>query len=225
MEFQKAFDCDPISALESTIVFSSKVDENIAALLKKMNFNIIAAPEYTQKAEEILLRIDVLKVVRINTPLEQYKKLENYELNSTPFGILVQSQDKKDLDVKSFEIISKTKPTSEQIEDAVFAWKISKYAKTQAIVIAKDFKTLAISQGNTNMVYGFEKAMDYACNDSKDAILATDGIITSVESINAAVQGRIGVIIQNGINNKSVIDAVNKYNLVMINTGISHIKY
>jgi phosphoribosylaminoimidazolecarboxamide formyltransferase/IMP cyclohydrolase len=223
--YQKAFDCDPISALNSALIFTDKVDENIAVLVKKMVFNVICAPDYTSKALDMLLNIENLKIVKINTTLEDYRKLVNYEINVTPFGVLVQSQDKKELDSKNFKVVSKAKPTTEQIEDAVFAWKIVKHAKSEAVVIASNFKTLAISQGNTCRVNAVEHALDYACNDSKDAVLATDGEIPAVDSINAAVQGRIGLIIQTGSSQKSVIDAVNKYNLVMINTGISHIKY
>lgn len=223
--YQKAFDCDPVGSLGGTVVFSDKVDENIAVMLKKMPFNIVSAPDYNEKALNILLNVDGLKIIKINTSLENYRKLDNYELNSTPFGVLVQSQDKKELDTNKFKVVSKSKPTAEMIEDAVFAWKIVKHAKSQAVVVVKDFKTLAISQGNTNMVCGVEQAMDYACNDSKDSVLATDDEILMTECINAAVQGRVGLIIQTGSPNKKVLDAVNKYNLVMINTGISHIKY
>jgi len=223
--YQKAFDCDPISSLNGAVIFSDVVDENLAILIKKMDFNIILAPDYSQKVLSMLKKNQKLKIVKINTSLEKYRKLKNYEINSSPFGILVQSQDKKELDSDSFEVASKLKPTSEQIEDAVFAWKVAKHAKSQAVVIAKDFKTLAICQGNTNIVCAFEHALDYACNDSKDAILATDGQIPAVECINAAAQGRIGMIIQTGNSSKQIIDSVNKYNMVMINTGISHIKY
>ncbi|MBR1753215.1 hypothetical protein IJ732_00110 [bacterium] len=223
--YQKAFDCDPISALGGTIVLSATVDENIAILVRKMNFNCVAAPDFNDKAKEILKNTTALKVVKINTPLEKYRKLENYEINVTPFGVLVQSQDKKELDPGSFKIASKIKPTEQQIEDAVFAWKIVKHAKSQAVVVARDFKTIAISQGNTNRICAFENAVDFSCNESKDAVLATDGQILAVESINAAIQGRVGVIIQTGESPKPVVDAVNKYNLVMINTGISHNKY
>lgn len=223
--YQKAFDCDPISAMGGTVVFSDKVDENIAAIVRKMNFNIICAVDFTPKAREMFMNTDGLKVVKINTSLDQYRKLENYEINVTPFGVLVQSQDKKELDPTGFKVVSKTKPTTEQIEDAVFAWKVVKYAKSQAVVVVRNFKTIAISQGNTNRICAFENAVDFSCNESKDAVLATDGQILTVESINAAVQGRVGVIIQTGNSPKNIIDAVNKYNLVMISTGLSHIKY
>ena len=220
---QKAIDCDPISIFNSTIMFSGTVDENIASLIRKLEFNALVALDYTDKALEMLKNTS--KIVRVKTPLDRYKKFENIEINMTPLGALVQSQDKKELDKDSFNVVSKTKPTAEMVEDAVFAWKVAKHAKSQAVVIAKDFKTLAICQGNTNMVNAVERALDFACNESKDAILATDGQIHSVESINAAVQGRVGVIIQTGGDSKNIIDAADKYNIVMINTGISHIKY
>lgn len=223
--FQKTFECDPIGILNSAVIFSDVVDENIAILVRKMNFNIIAAPDFNQKALDMLLTVDNLKIVKLNTTFEQYRKLENYELNATPFGILVQSQDRKELDVDSFKVVSKLKPTAEQIEDAVFAWKVVKHAKSDAVVVVKDFKTIAISQGNTNRICAFENALDFSCSESKDVVVATDGQIQTTESIYAAVQARAGLIIQTGDSPKAVLDSVNKYELVMISTGISHIKY
>lgn len=222
---QKSFDTDPVSILDSCVVFSDVVDENVATLVKKMAFNIVAAPEFSQKALDILVNVEGLKVVKINTPLEKYRKLDNYEITSTPMGILVQSQDRKELDKDSFRVVSATKPTAEQIEDAVFAWKVAKHCKTQAVVIAKDFKTLAICQGNVNQACAFEQALDYACNDSKEGVLAIDTDLGSIESVHAAVQGRVSLIIQSGCCNEAVIKCADKYNLVMINTGITHIKY
>lgn len=223
--FQKAFDCDPIGSLNSTLIFSSVVDENIAVMIKKMNFNVVAAPNFNEKALQMLISNDKIKVVKINTSLENYRKLENYELDVTPFGMLVQSQDKKELDPDNFKVISKTKPTAEQIEDAVFAWKLVKHAKSQSIVVAKDFKTLAISQGNTNLISAFEQALDYACNESKDAIIATDALDLTVDNINAAAQARISLIIASEITDEAIVETANKYNIVLINTGITHISY
>lgn len=223
--YVKAFDCDPISSVNGVVAFSKTVDEKVASQIKKAGFCIVASPDFSSKALDILRGVEGLKIVKINTSLEEYKKLENVEIEVTPFGILVQSQDRKELDKDSFKVVSKRKPTAEEIEDAVFAWKIVKHAKSEAVVIAKDFKTLAISQGNTCRVCAIERALDYACNDSKDAILASDGIIPAIDSIFAAVQGRISLIIQTGNGEKSIISAVDKYNTVMIETGISHLKY
>ena len=109
----------------------------------------------------------------------------------------------------------------EQIEDAVFAWKVAKHVKSQAIVIAKDLKTSAISQGlQTSFV---EHALNYACEKTKDAILASDMPLT-VYDINAAAQGRVALIIVPEAS-KDVIAAADKLQMAIITTGITNILY
>ena len=92
---------------------------------------------------------------------------------------------------------------------------------------AKDFKTTAISQGHTNNVAAIENAMDIACENSKDAVLATDEAIITGECINAAAQGRISLIIQPGgsIRDKEVIAAADKFGIAMVVTGIRNLSF
>lgn len=228
--YQKAFDCDPISAFGGIVAFSKKVTAKVAKLLNSVFLEVIVAPEFDEEAIELLKNKKNLRIIKLNTSLEEYKKginISNEEIKITPFGILIQEIDKKELDKDTFKVVTKTKPTAEQIEDAIFAWKVCKYAKSNAIVIAKDFKTLAIGQGQTNRVCAMEWALDYACDESKDAVAASDGFFPAIDNIQAAVQGRIALIIQPGgsIKDKDVIAEADKYNIAMITTGIRHFRH
>ena len=113
------------------------------------------------------------------------------------------------------------------IEDMVFAWKIAKHVKTNAVVVAKDFKTLSIVGGQTSRIDAVETALDRACDGAKKAVIACDGFIPAIDSIQAAAQCRIGGIIQTGgtHKDKDVVDAGNKYEIAMITTGIRHFKH
>ena len=224
---QKAFGCDPISAFGGIVAFSQTVTEKIAKLLNEVFLEVIIAPAFEDEALEILKGKKNIRLIVLNTKLEDYKKIANEEIKITPFGTLIQDSDKKELDKDTFKVVTKAKPTAEQIEDAVFAWKVAKYAKSNAIVIAKDFKTLAIGQGQTNRVCAMEWALDYACDESKGAVVASDGFLPAVDNIQAAAQGRIGLIIQPGgsIKDKDVIAEADKYNIAMITTGIRHFKH
>lgn len=225
--YQKAFDCDPISAFGGIVAFTKEVKEPVAKLLNSVFLEVIIAPDFDEEALEILKSKKNIRIVKLNTPLEEYRKLQNEEIKITPFGVLIQESDKKELDKDIFKIVTKAKPTAEQIEDAIFAWKVAKHAKSNAIVIAKDFRTLAIGQGQTNRVCAMEWALDYACDESKDAVIASDGFFPAVDNIQAAAQGRIGLIIQPGgsIKDNDVIAESDKYNIAMITTGIRHFKH
>ena len=140
-------------------------------------------------------------------------------MHTTPLGTLIQTPNLSELDKDTFKVVSKLKPTVEQIEDAVFAWKIAKHAKSQAIVIAKDLKTSAISQGLQGSFV--EYALNYSCEMAKESVMTSDMPLT-VHDINAAVQNRIGLIIVPTAS-KEVIETVDKYNIALIVTGITNI--
>lgn len=225
--YQKAFDCDPVSAFGGIVAFSQTVTEKVAKLLNSVFLEVVIAPDFDEEAFDILKSKKNIRLIKLNTSLEDYKKIANEEIKITPFGVLIQDPDKKELDKDSFKVVTKIKPTAEQIEDAIFAWKVCKHAKSNAIVIAKDFKTLAIGQGQTNRVGAFEWALNYACDGSKDAVAASDGFFPAVDNIHAAAQGRLALLIQPGgsIKDADVIAEADKYKIAMITTGIRHFKH
>lgn len=225
--YQKAFDCDPISAFGGIVAFSKEVTVPVAKLLNSVFLEVVVAPDFDEEALDILKGKKNIRIVKLNTSLEDYRKIQNKEIKITPFGVLIQDSDKKELDKDTFKVVTKTKPTAEQIEDAIFAWKVAKHAKSNAIVIAKDFRTLAIGQGQTSRICSMEQALDYACDEAKDAVIASDGFFPAVDNIQAAAQCRIGLIIQPGgsIKDSDVIAEADKYNIAMITTGIRHFRH
>ncbi len=225
--FDKAFDCDPISAFGGIVAFSQVVDEELAKKLSAVFLEVLIAPDYTPRALEVLRQKKNLRVIKLNTPLEDYKKHLDKDIRITPFGTLIQDVDKAGLDKDMFKVVTQSKPTAEMIEDMIFAWKIVKHSKSNAIVIAKDFKAIGISQGQTSRIDAVETALNRACDGSKDAVLASDGFFPAIDNIQAAAQGRIAAIIQPGgsIKDKDVIETADKYKISMITTGIRHFKH
>lgn len=223
----KAFDCDPISAFGGVVALSQPVNEVVAKLLNSVFIEVVIAPDFDEAALDILQSKKNIRLVKLLTSLQDYKNILQEEIKITPFGALIQEPDKKELDKSSFKVVTKQKPSPEQIEDAIFAWKVAKHAKSNAIVIAKDFKTIAIGQGQTSRVGAFEWALDYACDEAKDAVVASDGFLPAIDNIHAAAQGRISLIIQPGgsIKDADVIAEADKYNISMITTGIRHFKH
>lgn len=225
--YQKALDCDPISAFGGIVAFTKDVDINVAKHLKELFLEVIIAPNFDDDALELLQTKKNLRLIKLNTKFEIYKRIISKEIKITPFGTLVQSYDVKELDKDTFKVVTKTKPDKDVIEDLIFAWKIAKHVKSNAIVIAKDFKTLGISGGNTSRVESCEISLNKACDGAKDAVLASDGFFPAIDNIQYAAQGRIKAIIQPGgsIKDKDVIETADKYNIAMVTTGIRHFKH
>ncbi len=225
--WQKAIDCNPLGVVGSCVGFSQVINEALAKQFVEMNLDVIIAPDYTPKAL-LILENKPIKVIKLNTPLNEYKKYKTQDIKVTPFGTLIQTPDFADLNKDNFNVVTKNnKPTVEMIEDMIFAWKIVKHIKSCAVVVSKDFKTIGIAQGQTNYIEAFEIALNNACDGSKDAIAAIDGSIESINNIHVAAQGRISGIIQSGnaLCNDEIFKNADKYNIAMITTGITHKKF
>ncbi len=225
--WQKALDCDPLSAFGGIVAFTGCVDFEIAKNLTAMFLEVVIAPDFTDEAIEELKKKKNLRVVKLNTPLNEYRNFTQKEVKFTPFGALLQEKDNKELDPETFKTVTKEKPTQEMIEDMVFAFKVAKHLKSNAIVIAKDLRTLGLCGGQTSRVGSVEIALMRVCDSAKGAILASDGFFPAVDNIEVAAQERIAGIIQPGgsIKDSDVIKLADKLGLVMVTTGIRHFRH
>lgn len=212
--FAKVMDANPIDIQVSTIAATNVVDVDFARMLGK--HNLVVAPEFTEEAINYLRKKEV-KFVVLKTPLSEFKQYIVDRITVTPFGTIVEAPNQSELNTDTFKIETATKPTVEQIEDAVFAWKLVKYVKSRGIVVTKGFKTTAIIQGVQNSA--LELALDYSCDTSKDAIAAIDGLITS-HDLEVAAQGRIAGIILPFVT-PEIVALADKYKMVLITTGFT----
>ena len=224
--YNKAFDCDPLASFYGILGTSDTIDSELARHLNSMSVQLIMAPDFENQALDLLNKNSDIKVVKLNTPLKEIKRLPQKEVRVTPFGVIWQEENNINLAAGTFEVVTKTKPTKEQVEDAVFAWKVSKYAHSNSIVIAKDFKTVAISQGATSQITAVENAMTLACDASKEAVMVSDMPLPSIDCINTAAQGRIALIVQPGgaPNDEKLIEVADKFGIAMAFTGIKNYK-
>lgn len=225
--YDKVLESDPVSITGSTVGFSKVVTLEIAKQLNAMKIRNLTSPKFSQDALDYLLKNSDINVVQIKSPLQELLGFNSKDIKVTPFGCLVQEQNFSKLTKSSFKVTGKTKPSQQQAEDAIFAWKISKYTKSKSAVIAKDLSTKAIVQGKSDNADAAECAMDIACENSKDAVLSLDGVIDSIETVHAAIQGRIGLIIEagDGANSDKIAKLADKYEIAHISTGIRNNRY
>lgn len=225
--YTKAFDCDPMSSYFGTVAFSKTVDIDTAKHLNSMSVEVVVAPDFEEQAIELLQENTDLKLVKLITPLKEYKKMNVQDIAVTPFGTLIQDSNSSELSKDSFKVVTREKPTSQQVEDAVFGWKIAKYAKTNAAIIAKGLKSISIAQGHTNTLAAVEGAINSAADSAKEAVLISDCAISAEDCIYAAIQNRISLIIQPGgtVKDSKLIELCDKYGISMITTGIRNYKH
>ena len=124
-------------------------------------------------------------------------------------------------------MVTKKKPEQQQVEDMIFAFKIVKHTKSNAIVVAKDLRTIGICAGQTNNIDAVGFALQNVCDSPKDSVIAADTCFSAIENIQIAAQNRVGAIIQpcGDVKDKQIIETADKLGLSMISTGISHLKH
>ena len=200
----KALDCNPVEAIGETIAFSKEIDEITAKALVRMNFKTIITTKILPETQKYFEKRKS-KIIEIDFRLDVYKKTLNENNDLTPQG---------------FKVATKLKPTQEQVEDMVFAWKVLKNIQKDAVIISKDFKTRAIEFGTNASI--IENAMDKACDGSKEAILAISKNITDKKQLHPAIQGRITGIIEPKSFDGSDIELIKmaeKYGITVITVG------
>ncbi|MBR2069225.1 MAG: bifunctional phosphoribosylaminoimidazolecarboxamide formyltransferase/IMP cyclohydrolase [Candidatus Gastranaerophilales bacterium] len=227
LAFDKALDSDPISPFGGIVAFTKTVELPLAKKLSAMFLEVIIAPDFTSDALIELTKKKNVRIIKLNTPLENILKFQNEEIKLTPFGALIQEKNTACLDVETFKVITKKKPEQKEVEDMIFAFKVVKHVKSNAIVIAKDLRTLGICGGQTSRVSSVEIALNRVCDSPKGSVLASDGFFPAIDNIQVAAQNRVSAIIQpaGSIKDKDVIECADKLGLSMISTGIRHFKH
>ncbi len=220
--FRKARDGDPESAFGGIVAFNDTVDGETAEELTSMFLEVIVAPDYDETALQILSKKKNLRVLK-------YDGIQrSYDIKRISGGYLVQDEDVKLLD--EWKVVTQREPSEEEKEDLLFAWKVCKYVKSNAIVIAKGRRTLGIGSGNVSRVASLkcavEKALQFG-HDLKGAVLASDGFFPFRDSIDFAVKYGISSIIQPGgsIRDEEVIRACNEHYISMVFTGTRHFRH
>ena len=220
-----AFAGDPVSSFGGIIVTNTTVNATTAEEINKIFYEVIIAPDYEEKA------LEILKSKKNRIILVQKKKIKTKNLVRTVLnGYLVQEKDLKLGGAEHYKIATIHKPSDEQFEDLIFANKIVKHSKSNSIVLAKNKQLIGSGVGQTSRVDALKQAIDKAHNfkfDLRGAVMASDAFFPFADSVEIAHKAGIKAVIQPGgsIRDKDSIDYCNKHGLSMIFTGIRHFKH
>jgi len=216
---------DPVSAFGGVLITNAIVDKATAEEMTKIFFEVVIAPDYDLDALEVLGQkknriILILKNAKVRT--QQVRTLLN--------GVLVQDKDLKTETAEDMKVVTEKAPTEQEIEDLIFANKIVKHTKSNAIVLAKNKQLCASGVGQTSRVDALEQAIDKAGSfgfDLKGAVMASDAFFPFSDSVQIAAEAGITAVIQPGgsIKDQDSIDACNKNGQSMVTTGFRHFKH
>jgi phosphoribosylaminoimidazolecarboxamide formyltransferase / IMP cyclohydrolase len=226
--YQQALDCDPLSAFGGVVAINRPLTAKAAELMKALFLEVIIAPAFEPDALAILQTKKNLRLVTRPLPEGVENPVVIKQLNANLFLLQQENANLTDKpDHGELKIVTQAQPSEAHWPDIAFAWTIVKHLKSNAIVIAKDGRTVGIGCGQTSRIGAMEIALEQACDQAKDAVLASDGFFPAIDNIQAAAQARVGVIIQPGgsIKDEDVIAQANQFNLPMLTTGRREFKH
>lgn len=223
--YKKAFLVDPISSFGGIIALNKRVDANTAKTILKSEFKeCVAAPLFSREALKLFSTKKNLIVLKVD--MESTLKADE-DIRATIFGYLIQEKDNICYDKDLLKVVTKNKPTQKQLEDLIFSWKVVKYVKSNAIVVAKNKTVIGIGGGQPSRIGAVKLALDKPTNLTKGAVLASDGFFPKEDSIKFAYRKGIRAIIQPGgsIKDKELIELCDKLGICMLFTGIRHFRH
>jgi len=224
--FKNALKCDPISAFGGVVGLNSIITKNIALELNKIFFEIILSKGYDKDALKILKKRKNIRLINYN----KFNLSNNMHYYFLKNSFLYQDLNNVLLN-KKLKIVSKKKPTREQLDSLKFAFNICKFVKSNAIVIAKNKSTIGIGSGQPSRLDSCKIASDKALQFLPDllvnSVAASDAFFPFSDGIEKLVESGVTAIIQPGgsINDKKIIEASNEANVVMAFTGTRHFKH
>ncbi|WP_339719101.1 bifunctional phosphoribosylaminoimidazolecarboxamide formyltransferase/IMP cyclohydrolase [Marinomonas primoryensis] len=227
--YDLAFQTDPTSAFGGIIAFNRELDAKTAqAIVDRQFVEVIIAPSVSKEAADIVAAKQNVRLLECgqwsaNKPTAlDYKRVNG--------GLLVQDRDDGTITLDNLKVVSKRQPSTEELKDLLFAWKVAKFVKSNAIVYAKAEQTIGVGAGQMSRVYSAKIAGIKAADENLEvvgSVMASDAFFPFRDGIDAAAQAGITAVIQPGgsMRDAEVIAAADEAGMAMVFTGMRHFRH
>ncbi len=249
--YMRAYESDPVSVFGGILAINGTVDEDTANEINKIFIEIVMAPSYTEKALEILESKKNIRLLQIDD-ISAKRDKSALDMKKVYGGLLVQQYDEslisgedmnlfktkakvetsvlptgKQKTVYGLGVVTDRAPTKEEVEAMLFAWKVVKHTKSNAIVIGKAYRTTGIGMGQTNRIWAAQQAIAHAGKEAKGSVMASDAFFPFPDCVEECVKAGITAIIQPGgsIRDKDSVEACNAAGIAMVFVGDRHFKH
>jgi len=224
--YDKAFRTDPTSAFGGILAFNRALDEGAAAAIVRQFAEVIVAPRIEPAAMGIFSKKENLRVLEI--PLSHDVQAHDYQ--RVGGGMLVQSTDVSTLEEKDLRIVTRKKPSASQMRDLLFAWRVARFVKSNAIVFCRDGMTLGIGAGQMSRVDSARIASIKAANAKLQlagSVVASDAFFPFRDGLDVVAEAGAAAVIQPGgsVRDDEVIAAADERGVAMVFTGIRHLRH
>ena len=227
--YEMAFATDPTSAFGGIIAFNKTLDaETAKAIIEKQFVEVIIAPNVDDAAKDVVAQKANVRLLECGewsndrSPAYDYKRVNG--------GLLIQDRDEGMVSFDDLKVVSKRQPNEQEMQDLMFAWKVGKFVKSNAIVYIKNGQTIGVGAGQMSRVYSAKIAGIKAAGEGlevKGSVMASDAFFPFRDGIDAAADVGITAVIQPGgsMRDQEVIDAADEHGLAMVFTGMRHFRH
>jgi phosphoribosylaminoimidazolecarboxamide formyltransferase / IMP cyclohydrolase len=227
--YDNAYKTDPTSAFGGIIAFNRELDKDTAAeIIKRQFVEVIIAPTITNTAKAVLQGKQNIRVLECGN--WHTRKANDLDFKRVAGGILVQDRDTGMINLNDIKVVSKRKPTDQEMSDLLFAWKVAKFVKSNAIVFCKNNQTIGVGAGQMSRVYSAKVAALKAADEGlfvKGSVMASDAFFPFRDGIDSAAEAGITAVIQPGgsVRDDEVIAAADEHNISMVFTSMRHFRH
>ncbi len=227
--YNLAYATDPTSAFGGIIAFNRELDEKTAAEIGARQFvEVIIAPAVSEGAKAALAKKQNVRVLEcgywdaINPAALDFKRVAG--------GLLVQDKDIGSITAEDVKVVSQRAPSEQELADLLFAWRVAKFVKSNAIVYVKNGQTIGVGAGQMSRVYSAKIAGIKAADEGLEvlgSVMASDAFFPFRDGIDAAAAAGVTAVIHPGgsMRDQEVIDAANEHNIAMVLTGMRHFRH
>ena len=225
--YEKAFSTDRVSPFGGIVVVNQELDLDTAKAIDEIFTEIIIAPSFSEESLELLTQKKNRRLIRIKKSISE---VQGSSLRSIFGGLLHQQADLLPANLDEFEVVTNRTPTEQEMKDLLFSWKVVRHIKSNAIVYAKDGRTLGIGSGQTSRVDSSEIAVAKAAKEGlslSGSAIASDAFFPFADGVEAAAKAGATAVIQPGgsIRDEEVIAKANEFDMAMVLTGKRHFRH
>jgi phosphoribosylaminoimidazolecarboxamide formyltransferase/IMP cyclohydrolase len=234
--YNKAFQTDPTSAFGGIIALNRTVDAAAAQQISKQFVEVLMAPSYSAEALEIfkakanvrVLQIDLPEFKAGGTAFEQGRNAQ--DIKRVGSGLLIQTADNHELQLADLKVVTKVQPTSSQLQDLLFAWKVAKYVKSNAIVFCANGMTMGVGAGQMSRLDSARIASikaGHAGLSLQNTVVASDAFFPFRDGLDVVVDAGANCVIQPGgsMRDPEVIAAADERGVAMVFSGVRHFRH
>jgi phosphoribosylaminoimidazolecarboxamide formyltransferase / IMP cyclohydrolase len=232
--YSKAFKTDSISAFGGIIAFNRPVDGAAAQAMTQQFIEVLMAPAFTPEAREVLKGRVNVRILQIALPPGGTTPWDNgrnaMDVKRVGSGLLMQTADNRELTLAELKVVTKKQPTSEQLQDLLFAWKVAKYVKSNAIVFCKDGMTIGVGAGQMSRIDSARIASIKAQNaglSMQGTAVASDAFFPFRDGLDVVIDVGATSVIQPGgsMRDAEVIAAADERGVAMVFSGVRHFRH